>query len=147
MNKNKREIKTLIKCYGYCKEFCDKNINYFSDECCDNILELIKFVYSCIAVSINLKLNNWVSFKLRLLNEITEVMEELKSTLNDYDYLRRYNELKQSVDLLENFKNVFDRIIQVEVTNDCKMIITLIPNEIMNCCRDEFNHSSILITA
>jgi hypothetical protein len=84
---------------------------------------------------------------LRLLNEITEGMEELKSTLNDYDYLRRYNELKQSVDLLENFKNVFDRIIQVEVTNDCKMIITLITDEIMNCCRDEFNHSSIFITA
>lgn len=58
-NKNKREVYTLVKCYNYCKAFCDRQLNYFTDECCDNILELFKFVYTCIAVLLNFKLNNW----------------------------------------------------------------------------------------
>jgi uncharacterized membrane protein YheB (UPF0754 family) len=149
INKNKNEVKQLIKCYGYCKAFCDKNINHFTDEICDDVLDLIKFVYSCIAVLLNFKLNNWATFKLRLINEITDEMEEQKITVTEYDYLRRYNELKQSIDLLETFNNVFDRIIEVEITTDCNMIFTLIPDNIMECFRNEFSQmgSNISITA
>ena len=107
-------------------------MNNLNDECCDIIFELIKFIYTCIAVLINFKLNNWNGFKHQLLDKITNGMEEQRLIIKEYEYLRRYNDLKKSIELMEYIKNYFDIIIEVEITTECNIIITLMQDDIFN---------------
>ena len=107
-------------------------MNNLNDECCDIIFELINFFYTCIAVLINFKLNNWNGFKHQLLDKITNGMEEQRLIIKEYEYLRRYNDLKKSIELMEYIKNYFDIIIEVEITTECNIIITLMQDDIFN---------------
>lgn len=65
----------------------------------------------------------------------------MKTNTTEYDYMRRYNELKQSIDLV--FVNAFDRILEVEIKTDCNIIVTLIPDDVFRSFINQTNTIAI----
>ncbi len=122
-NKDKDQVRDLIKQYFNVKRICNNDLNEFTDEMCEDAEVLFSFIFISLVFHLENDLSNWRKFKTRLQGVITNEMEEIQTTINEYTYVTKYNQFRDAIHLLEIFILNYPNIIDYEITTNARIYL------------------------